>query len=83
MASAMTIERRDDNVVFVRFSARPPGGSCEDCPFRRCCTCAHWCRASQTCRAGREPAACGPATAPDDWCGVWERRPLEVVGTSS
>jgi hypothetical protein len=75
----MTVERRDANVLFVAFNERAPAESCAECPFRRCCTCAHWLAEARTCLLGARPDAPAPTTDADDWCGRWEPRSLRVV----
>lgn len=67
----MSVAGRDGNVLYVSFNARPPASTCENCPFRRCCTCAHWERETQECVLGTHLDAGRPATAEDDWCGRW------------
>lgn len=74
----MHVEDRDDNVVFVSFNARPAARNCDDCPFRRCCTCAHWDRDVRSCTLGARAGA-APVTDDDDWCGRWEPRGLELL----
>lgn len=74
----MTVENRESNVVYVDFAARAPAASCATCPFRQCCTCAHWVSETRTCLLGaRDDAA--PRTEAADWCGRWEAHSLELV----
>jgi hypothetical protein len=75
----MTVERRDANVLFVTFNARAPAETCAECPFRRCCTCAHWLPEQRACLLGARCDMPAPATDEDDWCGRWEPRQLRVV----
>lgn len=78
----MNIERRDANVLFVSFGARPAAAQCEACPFRRCCSCAHWDKSTRTCGLGAR-AAMAPTTDEDDWCGRWAARSLELVAVDA
>ncbi len=74
----MTIEHRDANVLFVSFGARPATATCATCPFRRCCTCAHWLEETRTCLLGARDEAV-PRTEENDWCGRWQPRELTLV----
>lgn len=74
----MNIQGREDNVVFVTFGTKAPAERCAECPFRRCCSCAHWDKDTRTCLRGAN-ATLAPTTAEDDWCGRWEARALELV----
>ncbi len=80
MSEASTaIEGRNANIVFVRFGDNASTTACDDCPFRRCCTCAHWDCEARVCRACTALSQLMPATAADDWCGEWQPRPLKVA----
>jgi hypothetical protein len=74
----MTVEHRDANIIFVSFNARPPAATCATCPFRRCCSCAHWLPETRTCMLGAKPEA-APRTDEDDWCGRWEPRAISLA----
>lgn len=77
----MTVQRRDANVLYVSFNARSPAGNCDDCPFRRCCSCAHWVKETRTCLFGGRPPLSAPMTEEDDWCGRWEPRAPRLVAS--
>jgi hypothetical protein len=76
----MTVVCREANVVLVSFNARPPEVVCETCPFQRCCACANWDRDRRVCLARGTDGP--PATAPEDWCGEWQPRPLQLVAAA-